>query len=749
MSALTLIARIVTDGPTTGPSREPAFRRVRIVRAVSTTLIVLLVGFITFLGFGGPSPAQAGLNPMCVPDAQSRGPAAGGLMWGLLPAPGGPGIDGPWTGSAVTAYEWWRSSGTTWSWWAGPGPSFDTDNDPCAAIGMQVENFVANAVFGLAKMINGLSIGTYQWAVSADLFDTLGEPVDCLIKGCGGSMGLKDALYLPYLAPIVLLGALWMGWQGLVKKRSTEAIQGAIWMMCAAAGALVFMTSPIATLKGLDNVTSGINAYLLGSVASAVGDTETASLCALPEDAPDAATRVSTCTLWLTLEVTPWLDGQFGSDGAGATVPGYEVHVGRGKTLTDLRWVQLDSQVLDHDQMLADDRGAQISADHDQWDAVKGAVVDSERDYMTWAGKDGADRIKVGSIALVASLTVGLLIMVVSFSLLVIALTIIVLTVMAPFFLLLGVHPGFGRPLALKWVEMLLGGFVKSVAMHGFLMALMVLFLGIEASPLPWLGQLMVMLGVAIAGFVLRGPLMNAVNVVRIPGASQTDLSMGGVGKKAAAAAVGGTTGGIRAFSEGGLSAGMRGAVDGGMAATRRPGGLLRAASTGTASGARIAGQAKAATQAGEQAARQAAFDNQAKHYLSLSGEARDQFGRSLELQHIEDPELSAQLRVLKRKARLMDGPAPRPQRPKGAPHPDSDGPATPTDTPPPPAAPAGAPSPAPTPPPRPRPSGGSLPARPATRPESAPAPQSGRAAIPDIDALMARRPRPEAGGPR
>ena len=49
---------------------------------------------------------------------------------------------------------------------------------------------------------------------------------------------LGTAIYFPYLAVVVILGAIWLAWQGLIRKRGTRTIEGTIWMIVACAAAI-------------------------------------------------------------------------------------------------------------------------------------------------------------------------------------------------------------------------------------------------------------------------------------------------------------------------------------------------------------------------------------------------------------------------------------------------------------------------------------------------------------------------------
>ena len=59
---------------------------------------------------------------------------------------------------------------------------------------------------------------------------------------------------------------------------------------------------------------------------------------------------------------------------------------------------------------------------------------------------------------------VGLLILLIALTLIVLKLGFLLLLVAGPFFLIVGIHPGFGRVIAIRWFEMLVGVLMKQAA---------------------------------------------------------------------------------------------------------------------------------------------------------------------------------------------------------------------------------------------------------------------------------------------
>ena len=86
---------------------------------------------------------------------------------------------------------------------------------------------MANTVFSWAKAVDRLTISTYQAAATEGPLQSIKDVVDDIVTN------LADALYWPYLRPIVILGAIWLAWYGLIRKRATTTAEGVIWMVLA------------------------------------------------------------------------------------------------------------------------------------------------------------------------------------------------------------------------------------------------------------------------------------------------------------------------------------------------------------------------------------------------------------------------------------------------------------------------------------------------------------------------------------
>ena len=126
-------------------------------------------------------------------------------------------------------------------------------------------------------------------------------------------------------------------------------------------------------------------------------------------------------------------------------------------------------------------------------------------------------RLEIGFEALFAAVAAGLLILLIALTLIMLKLGFLLLLVAGPFFLIIGIHPGFGRVVAIRWFEMLVGVLMKQVAVALTLSILLYcysLIMGTTDQVLPWALKIMMIALVTVTVFIYRKPFQHLFSSV-------------------------------------------------------------------------------------------------------------------------------------------------------------------------------------------------------------------------------------------
>lgn len=419
-----------------------------------------------------------------------------------------------------------------------PGKSVFFSHQPadCLAVGNSVNVAIANAVSYLPKMFIAAAGELYQWSNTVTLtadgspLKPIAEAVKVMILGDGSVAGLRQILFLDFLSPIVILAAIGLIWTGIVKRSSIQAGQSAIWMIGAATAGMIFLTQPLLIPTVIDDIAGKVNASVRDAFLSGNNSVE---MCSLKDAGPTATTaqkealtaRTMKCVVWYSTIYVPWVSGQFGEN---------QYRIGEVADMNDDPNTGGDASAgeegdLDGKGLKNDDvkptatrtdgkRGAfakadikfgtyQVPEDKVNWAlyqldtqsnryvsneglnyseiAYNRLVVNSNSD---WKGASGA--IGVSFLTLLGAIGPGVVIISISFALIAYQLTMLFLMAFAPVFFLVGVAPGWGRRIAMRWLELLAGILAKRIVLTLFLLLFIKLYmLVIAQTTLTWFFQ--------------------------------------------------------------------------------------------------------------------------------------------------------------------------------------------------------------------------------------------------------------------
>ena len=384
----------------------------------------------------------------------------------------------------------------------------------CSDMTSLIGNNVAGMVFDAAKSIDRVTITVYQSAAGNNILTWLQDAVDRLISALG------NAIYFPYLAPVVILGAIWLAWQGLIRKRATRTIEGTLWMVVACVAAIALIGRPAAFTGVGTTVSNGVTGVLNTAFSKLPVPASSNCLPVQNGDPQSVAGNFAFTSgnalidenaneLWSVLVCKPWLYGELGST-AYATGPGGQQTV-VNKYGRQLLWSQAIAANETPSTALVQAKQATYSGIASSMQQQDPAV------YPLFQGNQWTTRLEIAFAAMFAALVAGLLILLIALTLIVLKLGFLLLLVAGPFFLIVGTHPGFGRVIAIRWFEMLVGVLMKSAAVAIVLSVLLYcysLIMGTADAVLPWALKILMIALVTVAVFIYRKPFSHLFSAV-------------------------------------------------------------------------------------------------------------------------------------------------------------------------------------------------------------------------------------------
>ena len=454
------------------------------------------IGGLLNLCSSGSSGIVGDLNNICQPSLPQPEQATGGIDAMIEPP-----------ASAAGGKTLYDNYGIARQFWAAHGLQ-------CSDMTSLIGNNVAGMVFDAAKSVDRVTITVYQSAAGNNILTWLQNAVDGLITALG------NAIYFPYLAPVVILGAIWLAWQGLVRKRATRTIEGTLWMVVACVAAIALIGKP-ADFTGVGTTVSNGVTQVLNTAFSKL-PTPAGSNC-LPVQAgdPQSVTGNFAFTsgnglvdenaneLWSVLVCKPWLIGELGT--SDYATPGNGTPTVVNTYGRQLLW----SQAIAANETPS---AALIQAKQDTYTGIATSIQQNDPAiYPLFQGNQWTTRLEIAFAAMFAALVAGLLILLIALTLIVLKLGFLLLLVAGPFFLIVGIHPGFGRVIAIRWFEMLVGVLMKQVAIAIVLSVLLYcysLIMGTSDLILPWALKILMIALVTVAVFIFRKPFSHLFSAV-------------------------------------------------------------------------------------------------------------------------------------------------------------------------------------------------------------------------------------------
>ena len=422
---------------------------------------------------------------------------------------------------ALGSLVWINNASTSEFFSHGPGD--------CLAIWPEVVVGMANSISLLPKFAIAATSEIYGWASTVTITNPdsplkgVADGVKELITGdpVDGTKGLKDLLFFDFLTPIILVATIGLIWTGLVKRSSIQAAQGALWMIGATIAAIIFLTAPLKVTEVIDSVVGDVNGGI--SNAFIAGD-NSSDFCALPAvqagtasaaDTTSRATRQVKCSLWYSTIYVPWVSGQFnvnqyqvtkaenpslfkdpnvsdttntydkGTSYAGSPSDNLK-NTGFDKTEKLIATTRTDGNRGVFEKFPSSLGTGTLPASAQSWpyyqmdvqaNKVSGVGLNySEIAYnqivinenAEW--KDASNAIGAAWLSFIGAIGPTIVILSISLTLIAYQISMLIMIAFAPLFFLMGVAPGWGRRISMRWLEIIVGLLVKRLVLMMFLL---------------------------------------------------------------------------------------------------------------------------------------------------------------------------------------------------------------------------------------------------------------------------------------
>jgi hypothetical protein len=453
------------------------------------------IGGLVGLCNQGSSGIVGDLNNICEPSLPQPEQATGGIDAMIEPPAAAAG--------GKTLYD---NYGIAGQYWAAHGLQ-------CSDMTSLIGNNVAGMVFDGAKSLDRVTITVYQSAAGNNILTWLQNAVDRLISALG------NAIYFTYLAPVVILGAVWLAWQGLIRKRATRTIEGTLWMVVACVAAIALIGKPAMFTGVGTSVSNGVTEVLNTAFSKLPAPTNSNCLPVQAGDPQSAAGDFAYTSgnslvdenaneLWSVLVCKPWLWGELGTTNYNPAGQPPTVVNTYGRQLL---WAQAIAANETPSAGLIQAKQATYTGIATSMQQNDPAV------YPLFQGNQWTTRLEISFAAMFAALVAGLLILLIALTLIVLKLGFLLLLVAGPFFLIIGTHPGFGRVIAIRWFEMLVGVLMKQAAIAIVLSVLLYcysLIMGQADAVLPWALKILMIALVTVAVFIYRKPFAHLFSAV-------------------------------------------------------------------------------------------------------------------------------------------------------------------------------------------------------------------------------------------
>ncbi len=463
----------------------------------------------------------------------------------------------------------WREYGTAGTYW---GTYFLDCYDS-----LHISNLGANFVFGVSKIFAMIALLLFQQTFNSAIVDYFfvpqGDPpapeaaIDTIIKQ------LHFSFFVNMMAVAVVIGGIVVLYRSVVLGGGpgggglADAVSKIAIMAVVVGVALTYVTYGSDYIQKASGYTDDFGEAVLGALSGEGCKKSNGESVSGNPDPYDCAAQ----TMYHVLIYVPWANGEIGTidvvNDAAYTQQrrklAYDIlqqqayNQGESNQINDPNLGE-DQRVQNTERirnekndnrlrMVRDDWGARFIENpeeqgkvfaitgEDSWRPHDHVDTDYPEYWNLFSGKLAGQRFIIAIMALIGSISLGLVLISIATAYIVLQLMTIILALAAPVVFLVGIVPGYGYRIFLKWFELLAGLFVKRLALVvfvGVLLAGLQLVFKVQA---PWWLHMLAAVCVGLVGIAYRHQL-----------ASWASTGMEGMGKVAGVA-----TGGLLGMRDG------------------------------------------------------------------------------------------------------------------------------------------------------------------------------------------------------
>jgi TrbL/VirB6 plasmid conjugal transfer protein len=368
-------------------------------------------------------------------------------------------------------------------------------SDPNANIPNDIANALAQWSFSAVTWLGTICAAMIEWTFSLQLSGPSSNAINTDGILSVFLTSLAKTIYQPFLLSAIIIAGAWITWHGLLRRRMTVTLESLGWILLSSTVAAVFLAAPTTGVGSLEKLSLTGSQIILNTVSQAdtdVSNPDNHNIFGSDSSVQQySGLRAAVNRYWQIYVYEPWQVAEFGS-----------LEAANAKTSTSATLSQIDLQA--HTSGTAADQDNANNTIENQLGSLN-----SQANKNWYDGAQGSQRFMLGVIALlVISIATGLLIAVAG-TILLSQIALVVLTMVAPLFFLVGIHPSVGRRIFLRWGELMLSFAFRRVLYSAFLAVVLVLggIIMSNVASRSWFLAAMLQLILVIAAFIYRKPL--------------------------------------------------------------------------------------------------------------------------------------------------------------------------------------------------------------------------------------------------